>query len=88
MAEKCEYQVTKIIYENRMCTSCKGRKTRDVNVGNKQYKTVTCTTCDGTGVYRHIRHEYIDIRQALNEIGIYNMIKNTVKEIIGNQSAG
>lgn len=52
-------------------------------MGNKQYKTVPCTTCDGTGVYEHRRTEYIDIRQAMDEIGIGRMIANTVKEVVG-----
>lgn len=55
-------------------------------MGNKQYKTVPCTTCDGTGVYEHRRTEYIDIRQAMDEIGIGRMIANTVKDIMGGKS--
>ena len=54
-------------------------------MGNKQYKTVNCTTCDGTGVYEHRRTEYIDIRQAMEEIGIGRMIANTVRGIVGGQ---
>lgn len=79
-----QYQIAKITYEGRVCCVCKGKKTLEVNMGNKQYKTVQCSTCCGTGVYEHMYTEYIDIRQAMNEIGIRRMIENTVKEILEN----
>lgn len=84
---RAQYQIAKTVFEGRICSSCGGKKTREINLGNKQFKTVNCSTCDGSGVYMHQRTEYIDIRQAMEEIGIGRMIANTVKEILASTSS-
>lgn len=84
MAEKnrTEYRVKKVTFETRLCPTCGGKQTRDINLGNNQHKTAPCSTCNGTGAFKMEHGTDIDLRTALNEMGIYKLIENTVKEIL------
>lgn len=84
MAEKnkTEYRIKKVTLETRLCPTCLGKRTRDINIGNNQRKSVNCSTCQGSGLYKDERETDIDLLTALNEMGIYKMIENTVKEIL------
>lgn len=77
-----EYRVKKITYESRLCPTCRGSRTRDINIGGGQRKTVNCSTCQGSGLYKDERETDIDLKTALNEMGIYKIIENTVKEVL------
>lgn len=83
MAEKhkIEYRVRKVTLMNKMCPSCRGTGKKEQKIAPGQFKTVNCTHCiNGKAQIEHITE--ISLAAALNEMGIYKMIENTVNEII------
>lgn len=76
---KVEYRVRKITREVRFCPVCGGKKTVEINLGQHQHKTVTCSTCTGTGVYYFERPDEISLVEALTELGIRFILPASMK---------
>ena len=77
-----KYRIKKITQEGRICPTCAGNKMVRVNLGRGVFNDVSCSTCKGTGVYKADSETDIDLKTALNEIGMYNLIRNTVKDVL------
>jgi predicted nucleic-acid-binding Zn-ribbon protein len=77
-----KYRIKKITQEGRICPTCAGKKMVRVNLGRGIFNDVSCSTCKGTGVYKADSETDIDLKTALNEIGMYNLIRNTVKDVL------
>jgi len=74
-----EYRVKKITYESRLCPTCLGKRTRDINLGNNQRKTVNCSTCQGSGLYKDERETDVSLIEALTELGIRFILPASMK---------
>jgi len=64
-----------------MCTSCQGTGKREFKIPGGGFKTENCIHCI-SGVAKMEHHTEITLTEALNEMGIYKMIKNTINEIL------
>lgn len=81
---KTAYRVRKVTIQNKMCPSCRGTGKKEQKVTPGQFKTVNCIHCtNGIAPIEHMTE--IDLKDALNEMGIYKMIENTVNEILTKQ---
>lgn len=78
---RIEYRVKKITIMRKMCPSCRGTGKIERKIAGGGFKTDSCIHC--TNGVAPIEHQTeITLKEALNEIGIYKMIENTVKEIL------
>lgn len=65
----------------KMCPSCRGTGKREQKITGGGFKSENCIHCtNGVAPIEHITE--ITLKEALNEMGIYSLIKNTVKEIL------
>jgi len=77
---KVVYRVRKITIIHKQCPICHGTGKREVKFTGI-FKTIDCQHCKkGVAEIEHMTE--ISLRDALNEIGIYNLIRNTVKDIL------
>ena len=77
---KTEFRVKKVTYMRKQCTNCGGTGKREQKI-NGIFKQVPCSWCqNGIAKIEHMTD--VSLTEALNEIGIYKMIENTVNEII------
>jgi len=74
-----EFRVKKITYETRLCPTCLGKRTRDINIGSGQRKTVNCSTCQGSGLYKDERETDVSLIEALTELGIRFILPASMK---------
>lgn len=77
--KKPEYRIKKITFETRLCPTCLGKRTREINLGNNQRKTVNCSTCHGTGLYKDERETDVSLIEALTELGIRFILPDSMK---------
>lgn len=79
MSDNIDYKLRKVTKVRRMCPSCNGTGKREINLGNKQYKTINCSTCDGRGVYDFEHHTDATLIEALTELGIRFVLPANLK---------
>jgi hypothetical protein len=78
---KIEYRVKKVTITRKTCPSCRGTGKRESKLPGGGFKTENCIHCiNGVAPMEHITE--ITLKEALNEMGIYKLIENTVKEIL------
>lgn len=77
---KVEYRVRKITIIRKQCPICRGTGKRDVKFTDV-FKTIVCQHCkNGVAEIEHMTE--ISLRDALTEIGMYSLIRNTVKDVL------
>lgn len=77
---KVVYRVRKITIIRKQCPICHGTGKREVKFSGI-FKTIDCQHCKkGVAEIEHMTE--ISLRDALTEIGMYNLIRNTVKDVL------
>jgi hypothetical protein len=78
---KAEYRVKKVTVMRKMCPSCRGTGKREFKIPGGGFKAENCIHCtNGVAPIEYITE--ITLKEALNEMGIYKLIENTINEIL------
>jgi hypothetical protein len=78
--EKIQYRVRKVTIIYKQCPICHGVGKREVKFSGI-FKMIDCQHCkNGVAEIEHLTE--ISLKDAMNELGIHNLIRNTVNEIL------